>query len=86
MHLVETWCPSIGLQKSLEVSLWESKFFKAVTVVFLFLFWHFFLLRLYVFCPFILVFFYTEWGFHRSRMQCFQGYKSFCILTAETAE
>lgn len=40
MHLVETWCPSIGLRKNLEVSL--CKFFKAVTVVFLFLFWHFF--------------------------------------------
>lgn len=62
MHLVETWCPSIRLRKNLEVSL--CKFFKAVTVVFLFLFWHFFyLLLLYVFCPFILIFFYTEWGF-----------------------
>lgn len=39
MHLVETWCPSIRLQKNLEVSL--CKFFKAVTVVFLFLFWLF---------------------------------------------
>lgn len=61
MHLVETWCPSIRLQKNLEVSL--CKFFKAVTVGFLFLFWLFFLLLLYVFCPFILVFFYTEWFF-----------------------